>query len=452
MNRANRENTMKPGTKLASSVLALVLFGWMGSAAAVQDEETPTLEETIVSPSLRFEGRVVGTMHGGKPIRERAYFRGREFVWRRETGHRLPTPDEEPFTKDEGGVIDDMSLDELAQNLRGLALFEGHEFFESAPAYDLALDVKNYVEMERGGASPETLQRFFPGVPASQGATPRELVRSRGTRPSASPLLVPGEQITQGPDNRIVLNNLIYPHRVHIVFDNTGSTATIDESRGSGALIGPSTAMSVAHVFFDNFNDTWWADHRWAPGYDSQDADPSPWGEWYRCYWVIIPAGYASATTASATHDFDFAILDFDAGCNSVRNGVNSDHPGSTVGWLGNYTAPASEIEARTGYVRGYPGPGNCGSPAQACNVRVWGGTSSLGLNDATSTAIHHQADTTSGQSGSAYYLYTDPSCSGCGLGAYLVGMHSAGSGDYNIARRYTSAVRSFMKAYSSDY
>jgi len=139
-------------------------------------------------------------------------------------------------------------------------------------------------------------------------------------------------------------------------------------------------------------------------------------------------------------------------GCNSVRNGVNSDHPGTTVGWLGHYTASESSIEARAGFVRGYPGGGNCGSPAQACNVRVWGDSSTPSENDATSSAINHQADTTGGQSGSAFYHYADPSCSGCGFGAYLVGMHRAGSAPYNVARRFTSAVYSFMKAYSSDY
>jgi V8-like Glu-specific endopeptidase len=244
------------------------------------------------------------------------------------------------------------------------------------------------------------------------------------------------------------MNNLAYPHRVHIVFDNAGSTAVIESSNGSGTLIGPSTALSAAHVFWDEDNSTWEPDHRWAPGFDSQDADPSPWGEWFRCYWVSIPVGYI----ALETHDFDYAVVDFDAGCNSVRNGVNSDHPGSTVGWLGHYTASATEIEARTGHVRGYPGPGSCGIPPQPCSVRVWGDISSPSQNDATSNGIRHQADTTGGQSGSAYYIYVDPSCSGCGFGAYLVGIHRAGGESYNLARRYTSAVRSFMKANSSDY
>jgi V8-like Glu-specific endopeptidase len=84
--------------------------------------------------------------------------------------------------------------------------------------------------------------------------------------------------------------------------------------------------------------------------------------------------------------------------------------------------------------------------------VRIWGDVSSSSENDATSSAIRHQADTSGGQSGSGFYHYANPSCSGCGFGAYLVGSHRAGAAPYNIARRFTSVVYNFMKAYSGDY
>ena len=98
------------------------------------------------------------------------------------------------------------------------------------------------------------------------------------------------------------------------------------------------------------------------------------------------------------------------------------------------------------------PAPGTCGNPGVACNVRVWGDTSSASENNATSNMIEHQADSSGGQSGSGFYHYADPSCSGCGYGPYLVGMHRAGSASYNQARRFDSTVYSFMQAYSSDY
>lgn len=242
--------------------------------------------------------------------------------------------------------------------------------------------------------------------------------------------------------------NTTYPYRTNIVFDNAGSTGVINSSQGSGTLIGPSTAMSVAHVFWNEDGDTWEADHRWSPGFDSADADPSPYGEWYRCYWVTIPTAYTNGN--SATHDY--AVLDFDVGCDSISNGVNSDEPGATVGWLGHYTASESAIEGTTGYVRGYPGTGTCGNPGVSCATRIWGDTSSSSETNATSTTIEHMADTSGGQSGSAFYHYADPTCTGCGYGAYLVGMHRAGTSSYNLARRFDSTVYSFMKAYSSDY
>ncbi len=182
---------------------------------------------------------------------------------------------------------------------------------------------------------------------------------------------------------------------------------------------------------------------------DSQDADSSPWGDWFGCYWVTIPTAYITNENENA---YDYAVLDFDVGCDSADNGVNSDSPGTTVGWLGFYTASAGDIEARTGYVRGYPATGTCGNPGQSCGVRVWGDSSLASENDVTSSEIRHQADTSGGQSGSGFYHYADPTCSGCGYGPYLVGMHRAGTNSYNIARLFDPGVYSFVLAYSSDY
>jgi V8-like Glu-specific endopeptidase len=214
-------------------------------------------------------------------------------------------------------------------------------------------------------------------------------------------------------------------------------------------MIGRSTALSVAHVFWDEGNDTWEADHVWAPGFDSQDTDSSPWGDWFRCYWVTIPVAYTQNENQNA---WDFAVLDFNVGCNSVDNGVNSDRPGATVGWLGHYTASDGDIEGDIAFVRGYPGAGTCGSSGQSCNTRVWGDTSSASENDASSGEVDHGADTSGGQSGSAIYQYADPTCSGCDFGPYLIGMHRVGGSSTNGARRYDSTVRSFLQAYSSEF
>jgi V8-like Glu-specific endopeptidase len=415
-------------------------------------------ETTVFSPSLRFEGRVVEQLPNGRSVREVAYLRGRKFVWQGRPANRIDTPER---LVDDGGLapaVEQMTRQQLAEELRGLALFNGHQFQEAEPAYDLADEVIRLREQEL--LQPSVKRAALGKTPAQGNAVyTRELETAAsferqglgaGTRANvgslgAAPI---SAQIVHGADDRTVMSNTIYPHRTQIVFDNTGSTSSINGAQGSGTLIGPSTAMSVAHVFWDETADTWEADHRWAPGYDSLDANPSPYGEWYGCYWVTIPTAYTNGN--SSTHDY--AVLDFDVGCDIVRDGVNSDEPGSTVGWLGFYTASAGDIESHTGYMRGYPGLGTCGNPGVACNIRVWGDTSSASENNATSNMIEHQADSSGGQSGSGFYHYADPSCSGCGYGPYLVGMHRAGSTNYNLARRFDSTVYSFMQAYSSDY
>ena len=296
--------------KYQSSVLLTLTL--LGGAPAMAGTAAATLPpETIFSSSLRFSGEVVEVLPSGRAIRKTAIMRGRAFTWRRQLGARVGTPEREGLIRATPLDIDRLSLEELAERLRGLAVFEGHEFIEAEPAYDVARAAKLHRQQGSPGLSPS------PGT----AATTADLMKAERRGPaSAGPLSV------HGSDDRTVQDNLIYPHRAQIVFDNTGSTASINGAEGSGTLIGPSTAMSVAHVFWDESNDDWEADFLWAPGFDSQDADRSPWGDWFRCYWVTIPVGY---TNNINDNEFDYAVLDFDVGCNSVDNGVNSDRPAS---------------------------------------------------------------------------------------------------------------------------
>ena len=428
---------------LASLALAVSTQLPIPAQADAREQASPVMPETTVfSPSLRFEGKVIERLSNGKAIRDVAFLRGRKFVWEGRLDGRVGAP--EPVGRVDASALADEHLtrEQLAENLRGLALFNGHQFREAAPAFDLADEAMRVRELERAGL----LAKQPLGRSPSQGNASYNLLQE--DKPLQQGGAIGINSVHGTVDDRTVMPNTTYPYRTNIVFDNTGSTGVINASQGSGTLIGPSTAMSVAHVFWNEDADTWEADHRWSPGYDSADADPSPYGEWYRCYWVTIPTAYTNGN--SATHDY--AVLDFDVGCDAISNGVNSDEPGATVGWLGHYTASESAIEGTTGYVRGYPGTGTCGNPGVSCAIRVWGDTSSASETNATSTTIEHMADTSGGQSGSGFYHYADPTCSGCGYGAYLVGMHRAGTSSYNLARRFDSTVYSFMKAYSSDY
>lgn len=439
----------KHGKEILVAGLCLLLSVVFGCR---EKEPTDQPDENVVSDILRFRGRVVEELPSGEVIRETAFVHGREFRWQRKLGKRVGTPDLETGVSSAPLDLDSISVEKLAESLRGLALYQGHVFLEAKPPLELARQVKEHHRLLQRGASQEELERLFPGVAVAQGTAARttDFEKVEGRAPAgAAEQVGPPAEIVHGVDDRVVLDNQIYPHRAQIVFDNNGSTSAINGSQGSGTLIGRSTALSAAHVFWDEENDTWEADHIWAPGFDSQDADSSPWGDWFLCYWVTIPLAY---TTNENQNAWDFAVLDFNVGCNSVDNGVNSDRPGATVGWLGHYTASESTIEDHLGHVRGYPGTGTCGNPGQACNVRVWGDTSSASENDASSEEIRYDADTSGGQSGSAFYHYADPSCSGCGHGPYLVGIHRVGGTTTNGARRYESTVRSFVQAYSSEF
>jgi V8-like Glu-specific endopeptidase len=433
---------MKQSLRLLAGLLLAASPHAAGQLPVVTEIPAPVPETTVFSRSLRFEGNVVDQLADGRLVREVAYLRGRKFVWQGRIADPVATPERPVDDRGLAPGVEQMTRDDLAKELRGLALFNGHQFQEAEPAYDLADEVIRLRELEL--TQPLVASSALGKSPAQGNATyTRELeaaVPLQRQLADAGSLAVQGlrgiaptlPQIVHGStDDRTVMNNTIYPHRAQIVFDNTGSTGIIDGAQGSGTLIGPSEAA-----------------HRWAPGYDSLDANPSPYGEWYGCYWVTIPTAYTNGNSST----YDYAVLDFDVGCNIVRDGVNSDEPGSTVGWLGFYTASAGDIESHLGYVRGYPALGTCGNPGVACNVRVWGDTSSASENNATSNMIEHQADTSGGQSGSGFYHYADPSCSGCGYGPYLVGMHRAGATNYNLARRFDSTVYSFMQAYSSDY
>ena len=112
------------------------------------DIAAPLPETTVFSPSLRFEGKVVEQLADGRSVREVAYMRGRKFVWQGQLADRIATPER---LVDDGGrspPIEQMTRDELAEELRGLALFNGHQFQEAEPAYDLADEVIRLREQE----------------------------------------------------------------------------------------------------------------------------------------------------------------------------------------------------------------------------------------------------------------------------------------------------------------
>ena len=142
-----------------------------GQFGATTTEPAVTLAETTVfSRSLRFEGKVVEQMADGKAVREVAFMRGRKFVWQGYLGDRVAAPER---LVDDGArtpPIEQMTRDELAGQLRGLALFNGHQFQEAEPRTILqtrssACASVNYNSQPRGrssrGKTPGTRKRHL---------------------------------------------------------------------------------------------------------------------------------------------------------------------------------------------------------------------------------------------------------------------------------------------------
>ena len=425
-------------------------------------EETITeevvIEETRVSEILTFKGQPVGSTENGLVIRKEAIFRGKSFTWNRELTQLVA--EEDSVSSDAINILElseigsevDMDVLELAENLRAVAYFNGHEFIEEEPPIELAQRIIDQMQSPNPHGKVEgksgsmgklggSVFDFFPDF-FSSALDPYIPEDPEPDEPQA-------EKILGETDERIVYPHLRYPYRTNIVFNNEGDASVIDGTQGSGTLIGPSTAISAAHVFWDKSNKTWEAPHRWSPGYSSQSSPSNPFGDWFECYWVTIPKGRID--TGSSL--YDYAILDFNVGCDSTINGVNSDRPGEMLGWVGWYTPSEQQVVSHTAYVRAYPSSkGECGNPPESCGIQIWGDHSHAEEMVFNAPHIEHQADTSGGMSGGAMYHYTLPFCSQCRFGPYMIGIHRAAISSANRARLFDIQIKEFMKAHSSDF
>jgi V8-like Glu-specific endopeptidase len=375
-------------------------------------------------------GNPVETLASGELMRDTLIIKGREHRWRRKVQFPKAPQGAESPRADDGRTLDDFSEEELAEGLRAVVLYQGHEFVQVEPAYDAARRAKEYLRLSRSTDAADRLALQLSAKQPSLGALGGVDVSSADVVPKS----------VLGTDTRTVMNNLAFPHRTHTVWDNTSTGSGINGAEGTSSTIGRSTALSAAHVFWDEAANTWEPVFQWAPGYDSQDANPTPYGAWLGCYFVTIPNGYV----ANENHFYDFAVLDFNVPCN-----LGQDFIGDTTGWLGTWLASEDQIEGNTMNVRGYPAPGSCGSAGAACNVRIWGSSASGTV--LSGTEIRHQVDTSEGQSGSAAYINFDPP-GALGSGNYLVGIHRAGGTTYNVARLFDSTVYSLLVSASDDF
>jgi V8-like Glu-specific endopeptidase len=299
--------------------------------------------------------------------------------------------------------------EQLAEDMRGVAYFRGHEYRQAEPAWAAADAILNATDEH-------TI------------APPKSAATNNGERP---PEDYQGQAI-QGTDSRQKRrDNTSYPMRAQMVLEvgGFGCTAT---------LIGPTTALTAAHCLHTGSG---WrpGDWRTAPGADRDDVINIPIGferpyGTYTCHWGTVPGAWINGDTAVEN---DYAVIDY-SGCNLT--------PGNTVGWLGVWSAGEPQLAGQSMYVYGYPGKqsdcvGGCNWPT------IWGIGDSANTGTYGSDSIKYDTDTTGGQSGAGVYIFY-------GGSRYLVGIHkgenwSIFNGWFNYGRRANEGLLSFIEATS---
>lgn len=306
----------------------------------------------------------------------------------------------------------------LADEMRGVLLFRGHEYIQRDPAWNIADAILQSEEQE---------DLRLPAIDPDAEPLTEEVAAAPEAELDDSLAMV------HGTDDRVLRrDNTSYPMRTQMLFTvgEPGSGETC-----SGTMIGPGTMLTAAHCVHTG---TAWIGGAWrvAAGVDSQDSIQRPYGTsggLFPCMLGRISAGYAGGNTSS---EHDYAVVDISA----------CPHPGSTVGWLGVWAAGDSQLDGSTMFLYGYPGkntdcPGGCKYPS------VWGIGNSTNAGARDPHTIQYDTDATGGQSGSAVYI-------SFGGRRYVVGIHKGSTwglwdGYYNHGRRVSAWFLSFIEANS---
>jgi V8-like Glu-specific endopeptidase len=257
-------------------------------------------------------------------------------------------------------------------------------------------------------------------IPGTEGLRPQAII---GTDDRTTVIGLP----PQGENSRQMLLS-----SVPIGANNNSASCT-------GSLLGPKTAISSAHCFYDNSTSSWYPTWNWAFGVATRlisgvKQQWSAFGNYIGCYSFWIPSSFVGSNTV----DNDFAAIEF--GCNLT--------PGSVVGAHGSWTASSSQISSSTVRVTGYPGSLPASTPSNFLVPTLLTQTNAVGgalVDSSNATRILHGVDTTGGQSGSALL---QPIFGGASV--YLTGIHKGGYAGQNHARRFDSTVYGFLKTYTS--
>jgi glutamyl endopeptidase len=273
------------------------------------------------------------------------------------------------------------------------------------------------------------IYRVEPEPSTVRAARQRAATRIRAQRPSdplVGPLGALAAPLILWPDERQPQRgNTEYPYSTIVHLEQLGLPDGY-VAGGTGVMIGRSTLLTAAHVFWDGQNfrefDAW-------PGVDIEDADPKPFGS-FECYGVIIAAD-------SGWPADDYAVVDFKSpsyDCN--------DAPGDSTGWMGLNPLDDAALSGATAYLYGYPVDNDHPYP------QLWGMAGTL--LPPYPDVLRWDMDQSPGQSGSPIYVLD-----GAGY-PDIVGVTSTGIGDFgfyeNRGPRVTAELLANIDAWSTEY
>jgi V8-like Glu-specific endopeptidase len=253
----------------------------------------------------------------------------------------------------------------------------------------------------------------------SQEAAISESDTSADQDPSAS------DEAVIGTDERYNINH--HAHRQP--YARIAKTWSNDSACTAFKVYNHHTAMTAAHCVHDGPGGGWRTRHQiqFAAGSNRSGGlglakNPLPSG----CYGRVVPGGWVS----TRERQYDYAVLYLHG-----RNGAWCNFNDYNVGYYGYKTVTGNGI---SGYVAGYAGAST--SPNSS-----WGDLWYAARSDAyqADNTIRHTVDTSSGQSGSPFATRTDD------VTSQFMGVHVAGTSDYNIASRMQSAMITFIQTYA---
>lgn len=354
--------------------------------------------------------------------------------WRK----RGPAKTADPIPADESNQKSGPSDEEISHwsdadwlaHLRPIAFFDGDEYelAESDDVYLARLRSAPRMGHPSQGSAPEEND-----VNISSSVGERAIIGSNGADDNRSVVGVPS----------------YYPFRAIGVTNN----ANIIGTTGGGnsctmTLIGPSTAISAAHCFYNAGNGapgTWQPAKSWAFGAarTSSGTTTFQWGSGVGagCYLVTIPSGWVYNNTVFD----DYAVIEFSNACGY--------YPGNAMGWFGYYDVSNTVIASNPVNVAGYPGnsymPPNSSAWRWPTLATMGLGAGNLFVNATTSYELDYYVDVMNGQSGSAL----DQPMGGYSshyVTGIVKGNPVSSVPPYNWGRRLDSTVTAFIGANSA--